>query len=108
MFLCQRKPNDVDFQLLRSVGSTCVDTLIERILNLLSKNAALSDREITEQVFGSDSRHHQVNSTCRQMESGVITRIKPAGGLKLNCVGAAAQKPDEVFPAEALADGRRD
>jgi hypothetical protein len=61
--------------------------LTARIIMLLLDNHALSDRDITERLFGSDARHQYVNATCRHMETkGFIKRVKPVSGPIMNCI----------------------
>jgi len=68
--------------------------LVRQIMALLQQNPELSDREITERIFGSDARHQHVNATCRQMEQkGLIKRISPAEGPILNSLTEVDAQP---------------
>lgn len=52
-------------------------TLAERIVALLKQNPGLSDRQITDNLFGSDKPQQPVNIACRNLEKkGVLIRRK--------------------------------
>ncbi len=52
-------------------------TLAERIVTLLKENPGLSDRQITDNLFGVDKPQQPVNIVCRNLEKkGVLTRWK--------------------------------
>ena len=71
-------------------------TLEDRVLNLLSTTPGLSDREITDQLFGEDALQQPVNSVCRDLESnGLIIRDKTPGGKIGNYLKAADTTPVE-------------
>lgn len=60
--------------------------LIAQIVTLLRQHPRLSDLEIAERLFGSNTRHQLVTAACQQMaKRGFIKRIKPAEGCILNC-----------------------
>lgn len=55
-------------------------TLAERIVALLKENPGLSDRQITDNLIGSEKNQQPVNSICRSLEQkGILTRRKVDG-----------------------------
>lgn len=59
--------------------------LAERVLDLLKASPGLSDREITDRLFGRDRHQSQVNQVCRLLQSrGKILRVRIGSSPILN------------------------
>ena len=55
-------------------------TLAEKIVELLQHESGLSDREITNELFGVGKSQQSVNATCNKLEKkGILTRQKIGG-----------------------------
>ena len=55
-------------------------TLAERIIDLLKRRPGLSDRKISDELFGVDEPQQPVNSACRDLEKkGILIRQKIVG-----------------------------
>jgi hypothetical protein len=53
------------------------------IMNLLSQENGLTDREITDRIFGKGSPQQQTNQICRALESkGYLNRLNKDGKIK--------------------------
>jgi 5-methylcytosine-specific restriction protein A len=89
-------------------------TVKRRILDLLAHNQqaqnqraqtpGLTDRELTEAMFGSDEQHQQVNTACRALAAaGQIERPVGADGLIHNVLTDPAQEKALPWTAEELA-----
>jgi hypothetical protein len=60
-------------------------TLAEKIVRELDRVRGLSDRQLSEVIFGTRHRSTQINGECRYMECrGVIERKKQGFGPILN------------------------
>ena len=65
-------------------------TLARRILALLAESSGLTDREITDALFGHTAGQQPVNSTCRRLqEQGRLARTRRPDGLIGNYLIAA-------------------
>lgn len=79
-------------------------TLAERIVELLKQNPGLSDRQITDKLFGVGKPQQPVNIACRDLEKkGVLIRRKVNGsptenyltGQELNISSSKPQKIED-------------
>ncbi len=90
-------------------------TLAERILELLQRQPGLSDRQITNELFGVDKPRQPVNIACRKLEGkGILIRRKDGGnsignflsGQELNIsslrLQGNASANEERFSEEAI------
>jgi hypothetical protein len=55
-------------------------TLAQQIVELLGQNPGLSDRQITDKLFGNDKPQQPVNIACRSLEKRRILRRQKIGG----------------------------
>lgn len=74
-------------------------TLPERILEVLEISPGLSDREITDTLFGHSASQQPVNQACRKLESrGLLSRrVRPDGRIG----NFSAKQPRSVAPLAA-------
>ena len=76
-------------------------TLKQRILEVISQQPGLTDREITEIVKGRGEQQQAVNQACRQLEMGhVLVRRRRNDGLIGNYRNAQAGIPTHGSPLE--------
>jgi hypothetical protein len=78
-------------------------SLKERIVELLSEQGGLSDRQITDVLLGSLTGQQAVNQTCRLLEAeGILTREKIPGGRIGNYL-REGEKPTQPPPGPSQA-----
>ena len=75
--------------------------LTDQILQLISKSAGMTDREITSQLRGASAPQQPINQTARGLESkGLVVRRKRADGLIGNYEGDGERQEGPIGPTE--------
>ncbi len=77
----------------------------DQIIQILSQNPGLSDREITDAIHGHQAPQQYVNRTCRSLESqGVISRSRRADGILGNYLTGKNPFPEPSSKAKSGQD----
>jgi len=68
----------------------------DEIIQLLRQKPGLSDREITDAIYGREAPQQYVNQSCRSLEShSVISRSRRADGIIGNYLTGKAPQPEQ-------------
>src|SRR6266496_3541931 len=80
-------------------------TLAEKIVELLKSKPGLSDRKITDELFGSGKPQQPVNNVCRQLEKAGILIRKKTGEYPIQNY-LASQEVVVLSPQIEIAEGK--